>query len=63
MQGLNGLQMWRQHQEELLREAEMNRLARAAQSGRKRRSRPFPTLDGELRRYGGRLFRTLGLKF
>lgn len=55
MQGLNEFKTWRQRHEELLREAEMNRLAKAVRSGRKRRSRPFPALGWELRRYGGRL--------
>lgn len=62
MQGQNELQLWRQRHEELLREAEMTRLARVAGSNKKRRARLLPALGWELQRCGGRiskLFRAL----
>lgn len=61
MQGLNELQVWRQRREELLREAEMNRLARTARPDRKKPGW-ITVLGWELQRYGGRiskLFRAL----
>lgn len=61
MQGMNELQVWRQRREELLREAEINRLARIARRDRKE-SGWITALGWELQRYGGRiskLFRAL----
>ncbi len=55
VQGLNELQVWRQRREELLREAEINRLARATRTDRKERLQENPALDWELQRYGGRI--------
>lgn len=59
MQSLNGIQMWRQRHGELLREAEMNRLAKAARSSLKRRYRLFSALGWELQHHSGRLSKRL----
>ena len=61
MQGLNELQVWRQRREELLREAEINRLARMVRQDRKE-SGWITALGWELQGDGGRiskLFRAL----
>lgn len=59
MQGFDRFEFWRQHREELLREAQMNRLARAARSARKKKSRQKSTPGWELHRCGGRLSKLL----
>lgn len=48
---MNELQVWRQRREELLREVEMNRLARMARPDRKK-SGWITALGWELQRYG-----------
>lgn len=55
---MHSFEFWRQHREELLREATLNRLARAARSDRKK-TRRSPAPGGELQRYGWRLFKLL----
>jgi hypothetical protein len=52
------LQTWRQHSEDLRREEESRRLARALRKGSPGRSRWFPVLWWELRRYGGRVIKS-----
>lgn len=54
MQSLNELQIWRQRHEELLHEAEIERLARAIRPDREK-FRPLPALVWELQRCGGRI--------
>ncbi len=58
MHGFNDFEFWRQRREELLREARLNRLARAARSDRKK-IRLYPAPGWELQRYGGRLYKLL----
>ncbi|CAN5691298.1 hypothetical protein BH24ACT22_BH24ACT22_13150 [soil metagenome] len=58
MNGLSDFYVWRQRREELLKEAQMNRLAKALRPHRSRR-RPLPILLWELKRYGGRLSKLL----
>ena len=52
------IQTWRQRSEDLRREAETRRLARALRSPR--RYRWFPVLWWELSRYGGRVLKSFG---
>jgi hypothetical protein len=52
------IQTWRQRSEDLRREAETWRLARALRSPR--RYRWFPVLWWELSRYGGRVLKSFG---
>lgn len=59
MQGFDRFEFWRQRREELLREAQINRLARAARSARKKKSRQKSAPGWELHRYGGRLSKLL----
>lgn len=54
------LQIWRQRNEELRREAETLRLARALRRGSARRSRWVPILWWELQRHGGRALKFFG---
>jgi hypothetical protein len=57
------LQMWRQHREEKMREAEQSRLARALRSSRRRRGPGWASgLTWELERIAGRL-RKLSKRF
>ena len=60
MDGWATFQTWRQHAEDLRREAETRRLARALRKGSPRRSRWFPVLWWELRRYSGRVLKSFG---
>lgn len=57
-----GLQTWRQHIEDLQREVETWRLAKALRDGDARRSLWAPVLWWELRRYGGRVRKVFGSK-
>jgi hypothetical protein len=50
MDGWVTFQTWRQHSEDLRREAEIRRLARALRKGSPERFRWFPVLWWELRR-------------
>ena len=59
MTGFNDFEFWRQHHEELLREAEMNRLAQAALSNRKKKLQQASATDRKLQRYDGQLSRLL----
>ena len=54
-----GLELAKQRHEELLREAEMNRRARALRATRKRREGWRSTLVWEIKRYSGRLLKSL----
>ena len=60
MDGWVTSQIWRQHSEDLRREAETRRLARELRKGSTGRSRWFPVLWWELRRYGGRVLKSFG---
>jgi hypothetical protein len=51
---------WRQQSEDLRREAETRRLARALRKSSPGRSWWFPVLSWELRRYGGRVLESFG---
>jgi len=53
-------QTWRQRSEDLRREAETRRLARALRKGSPRRNPWFPVLWWELCRYGGRVLKSFG---
>ncbi len=53
-------QTWRQHGEELRREAETRRLAGALRKDSPGRSRWFPVLWWELRRHSGRVLKSFG---
>ncbi len=54
------LQIWKQRREEMLREAEQNRLAKALRDSRKRRgSGRASSLAWELKRIAGRLRKLL----
>jgi hypothetical protein len=55
MDGWVTFQTWRQHSEDLRREAETRRLARTLWKGSPGRSRWFPVPWWELRRYSGRV--------
>lgn len=50
---------WKQHQEELLREAERRRLARALRAARERRAGRAWFVFWEIRRFAGRLLKSL----
>jgi hypothetical protein len=52
-------QLAKQHREEMLREVELNRLAKALQATRKRRDRRRSTLVWEMKRQAGRLLKLL----
>ncbi len=53
-------QVWKQHREEMMREAEQNRLAKALRDSRKRRgSGRTSALAWELKRIAGRLRKLL----
>jgi hypothetical protein len=54
------IQTWRERSEDLRREAETRRLARALRKGSLRRHRWFPVLWWELSRYGGRVLKPFG---
>jgi hypothetical protein len=54
------IQTWRQRSEDLRREAETRRLARAMRKGNPRSYRWIPVLWWELSRYGGRLLKPYG---
>jgi hypothetical protein len=54
------IQTWRQRSEDLRREAETGRLARALRKGSPRSYRRFPVLWWELSRYGGRVLKSFG---
>ena len=60
MDGWVTFQTWRQHSEDLRREAETRRLARELRKGSTGRSRWFSVLWWELRRYGGRVLKSFG---
>jgi hypothetical protein len=60
MDGWVTFQTWRQHSEDLRREAETRRLARELRKSSTGRSRWFPVLWWELRRYGGRVLKSFG---
>ena len=60
MDGWVTFQTWRQHSEDLRREAETRRLAKELRKGSTGRSRWFPVLGWELRRYGGRVLKSFG---
>jgi hypothetical protein len=60
MDGWVTFQTWRQHSEDLRREAETRRLARELRKGSLGRSRRFPVPWWELRRYGGRVLESFG---
>jgi len=51
------IQTWRQRSEDLRREVETRRLARALRKGSPRRYRWFSVLWWELSRYGGRVLK------
>jgi len=53
-------QTWRQHSEDLRREAETRRLARGLRKGSTGGTRWYPVLWWELRRYGGRVIKFFG---
>lgn len=53
-------QTWRQRSEDLRREAETRRLARALRKASPRRNPWFPVLWWELCRYGGRVLKSFG---
>jgi hypothetical protein len=55
MDGRVKFQLWRQHHEDLMREAETRRLAKALRKGGERLPRRIPALAWELRRHGGRV--------
>jgi hypothetical protein len=60
MDGWVTSQTWRQHSEDLRREAETRRLARELRKSSTGCSRWFPVLWWELRRYGGRVLKSFG---
>ena len=60
MDGWVTSQTWRQHSEDLRREAETRRLARELRKGSIGRSRWFSVLWWELRRYGGKVLKSFG---
>jgi hypothetical protein len=60
MDGWATFQTWRQRSEDLRREVEIRRLGSALRKGSLRRSRWFPVLWWELRRYGGRVLKSFG---
>ena len=60
MDGWVTFQTWRQHSEDLRREAETRRLARELRKSSTGRSRWFPVLWWEQRRYGGRVLKSFG---
>ena len=59
MQQTIDYQLWKQRREELLREAEMNRQARALRATGKRRACRRSVLAWELKRHAGRLRKRL----
>jgi hypothetical protein len=59
MDGWATFQTWRQHSEDLRREAETRRLARTLRKGSPSRPWWFSVL-WELRRYGGRFLKSFG---
>ncbi len=60
MREMMDLQIWKQRREELVREAEQNRLAKALRETRKRRgSGRASALAWELKRIAGRLLKLL----
>lgn len=60
MREMMDLQIWKQRREEMLREAEQNRLAKALRDSRKRRgSGRASSLAWELKRTAGRLRKLL----
>jgi len=60
MDGWVTSQTWRQHSEDLRREAETRRLARELRKVSTGRSRWFLVLWWELQRYGGRVLKSFG---
>jgi hypothetical protein len=60
MDGWVTFQTWRQHSEDLRREAETRRLARTLRKGSPGRSRWFPVPWWERRGYGGRVLESFG---
>jgi len=52
-------QIWKQRREEMMREAEQNRLARELQAARRKRARRTSALIWELKRHAGRLHKLL----
>jgi hypothetical protein len=59
MHEMSDLQLAKQRHEELLREAEMGRQARALRAARKRRAVRGSTLIWEVKRQAGRFFKLL----
>ena len=53
------LWIWKQHQREMLREAELQRLSKTLRKGRKRRASRSSTLAWEARRSASRLLKLL----
>jgi hypothetical protein len=49
------LRIWKQHREEMIREVERNRLAKALRAARKRRSGQRSSVAWEVKRHAGRL--------
>lgn len=56
MDGPFGFEVWRQHRDDLLREAEQSRLARSAREGN-RRARMKTLLNGLVEKFNGKVLR------
>ena len=61
MQEMMDLRLSKQRREEMLREAEMNRRARALRAAGKGRAGRRSTLVWEMKRHAGRLLKLLGI--
>ena len=59
MKQMMDYELWKQRREEMLREAEMNHLAKALRASRKRRTGHRSALAWEMKRQAGRLFKRL----
>jgi hypothetical protein len=59
MQQMRDSRIWKQRREELLREVELNRLAKALRATRKRRDGRRSALAWEIKKQAGRLLKFL----